>query len=50
MASARYHSSSPDPWVRPRPAADASSRLYKHGPIQPMDDKGPGFLRRLFAR
>jgi ribosomal protein S18 len=50
MPSARYISSSPDPWVLPRPTTDACSRYHKHGPIQPMDYKEPGLLRRLFAR
>lgn len=31
-----YRSSRPDHWTVPRPHSDASQRLQKHGPIQPL--------------
>lgn len=44
----RFHSSRPCRWNVPKPYTDASLRMMKHGPIQPMDE--PSLLRRLFGR
>ena len=48
MSHLSYHSSSPCPWVRPRPYTDASLRFRKHGPVQPMEEPR-GFWARLFG-
>jgi len=48
MTSSLIHSSRPDSWSSPRPFSDASIRLKKHGPIQPMTQ--PRLLWRLLGR
>jgi hypothetical protein len=48
MPTLQYRSSKPDTWTMPRPYQDASLRLRKHGPIQPMEQTG--FFARLFGR
>jgi len=45
MTFQRFHTSVPDQWTKPRPNADPSMMLYKHGPIRPMED--PGLIARL---
>ncbi|NNC60156.1 MAG: hypothetical protein HKO05_09215 [Erythrobacter sp.] len=47
MATSTYRSSRPDAWVQPRPYADPSVRMMKHGPIQPLTQ--PSLLSRLFG-
>ncbi len=49
MSVPRFHGSRPDSWSTPRPYSDASLRLMKHGPIQPMDHEG-GLLWHLFRK
>ena len=48
MSSLQFKSSQPDRWTMPRPYQDASLRYRKHGPIQPMEERG--FFARLFGR
>lgn len=48
MSGLNYRSSRPDQWTMPRPFQDASLRYLKHGPIQPMEQRG--FVDRLFGR
>ncbi|MEM7701753.1 MAG: hypothetical protein AAF251_07425 [Pseudomonadota bacterium] len=45
MTTASIFKSKPDHWTAPRPYRDASIRLHKHGPIQPM--AAPNLLDRL---
>ena len=47
MSSLTFRSTRPDSWVMPRPYRDASLRLQKHGPIQPLER--PGLLARLLG-
>ena len=37
MTFQRFHTGAPDEWAKLRPHLDASTRLYRHGPIQPME-------------
>ena len=48
MSNLSYRSSKPDSWIAPRPYADASVRMMKLGPVQPMDAP-QGLLSRLFG-
>ena len=45
MSTSTYRSSRSNSWTMPRPVQDASQRLLKHGPIQPMARES-GFLSR----
>lgn len=47
MASLRFHSSNPDPWIKPRPYSDPSMRYMRFGPIQSAEK--PGFFARLLG-
>jgi hypothetical protein len=47
MSSLHVRSSQSDQWTMPRPYQDASLRLMKHGPIQPMEQRG--FFARLLG-
>ena len=48
MSNLSYRSSKPDSWVAPRPFCDASVRMMKHGPVQPMEAP-QGLFTRLFG-
>lgn len=50
MPGRLYVTSRPDPWVQPRPFSDASTRLQKHGPIEPMPGTEPGLLEKIVTR
>lgn len=45
MTFQRFRTSAPDEWINPRPYADPSLMLYRHGPIRPM--KEPSFIARF---
>lgn len=47
MTFQRFYTSGPDEWAKPRPHLDASTRLYRHGPIQPMEE--PSLTFRLIG-
>lgn len=47
MANLSYRSSKPDAWIAPRPFCDATVRMMKHGPVQPMRE--PGLLAKVFG-
>ena len=38
MTFQRFHTSAPDEWTKPRPHLDPSTRLYRHGPIRPLEE------------
>lgn len=40
MTIERFLTSAPDEWSKPRPQIDPATRLYRHGPIQPMEESG----------
>lgn len=48
MSKYTFRSSRSDSWIEPKPHRDASTRLARFGPIQPMEKKG--FFARLFNR
>lgn len=45
MTFQRFHTSGADEWTRPRAQLDPSTRLYRHGPIRPLEE--PGLTARL---